>query len=218
MLIGLVLGWILDESFSDALLGALLGLGIGQALRMARMDSQAVEQQRLLEQAQVALQAVEQRLALLEASGVKAPEAREPLVSPETILDEAPAAAPELVWELPPELEPIAAAASETNRSQPADAWKPEPIARAATTTCHLRVARTSSIAPSAVPEPGCSAAIPCCGSAWCCCSSAWPFCCAMPPKAWWCRLSCVTQALRRRPWGCSGWAGGCGRATAVMR
>lgn len=132
MLIGLVLGWILDESFSDALLGALFGLGIGQALRMARMDSQAVEQQRLLEQAQVALQAVEQRLALLEASGVKAPETREPLVSPETILDEAPAAAPELVWELPPELEPIAAAATETNRSQPADAWKPEPIARQA--------------------------------------------------------------------------------------
>ncbi|MND49960.1 hypothetical protein D3C80_409140 [compost metagenome] len=132
MLIGLVLGWILDESFSDALLGALFGLGIGQALRMARMDSQAVEQQRLLEQAQVALQAVEQRLALLEASGVKAPETREPLVSPETILDEAPAAAPELVWELPPELEPIAAAATETNRSQPADAWKPEPIAHQA--------------------------------------------------------------------------------------
>jgi uncharacterized membrane protein len=127
MLIGLVLGWILDESFSDALLGALLGLGIGQALRMARMDSQAVEQQRLLEQAQVALHAVEQRLALLETSSVKAPEAREPLASPETILDEAPAAAPKLIWELPPELEPIPAAASEI-----ADAWKPEPTAREA--------------------------------------------------------------------------------------
>jgi uncharacterized membrane protein len=61
MLIGLVLGWILDESFSDALLGALLGLGIGQAIRIARLGSQANEQ-RLLEQAQVALHAVEQRL------------------------------------------------------------------------------------------------------------------------------------------------------------
>ncbi|MFL8987789.1 DUF2339 domain-containing protein [Pseudomonas sp. QLc11A] len=131
MLIGLVLGWILDESFSDALLGALLGLGIGQALRLARMDSQAVEQQRLLEQAQVALQAVEQRLALLEASGGKAPETREPLVSPETFLDEAPAAATELIWELPPELEPIQAAASEIRRPA-ADAWKPEPTAREA--------------------------------------------------------------------------------------
>ncbi|WP_085725489.1 DUF2339 domain-containing protein [Pseudomonas sp. R37(2017)] len=131
MLIGLVLGWILDESFSDALLGALLGLGLGQALRLARMDSQAIEQQRLLEQAQVALHAVEQRLALLEAAGVKAPETREPLVSPETILEEAPATAPELIWELPPELEPLPSAASEIIRPT-ADAWKAEPSAREA--------------------------------------------------------------------------------------
>ncbi len=130
MLIGLVLGWILDESFSDALLGALLGLGVGQAVRMARMDARAAEQQRLLEQAQVALQAVEQRLAVLEASGVKAPQTREPLVSPEALLDETPVAAPELIWELPPELEPIPAAASEI-----ADAWKPEPTAREAQST-----------------------------------------------------------------------------------
>ena len=44
MLIGLVLGWMLDESFSDALLGALLGLGIGQAIRIGRLGSQADEQ------------------------------------------------------------------------------------------------------------------------------------------------------------------------------
>ena len=74
MLIGLVLGWILDESFSDALLGALLGLGIGQAIRIARLGSQANEQRRLLEQAQVALHAVEQRLAVLEVTGVAASE------------------------------------------------------------------------------------------------------------------------------------------------
>ena len=131
MLIGLVLGWMLDESFSEALLGALLGLGIGQAVRIARMDIRAVEQQRLLDQAQVALQAVEQRLAVLEASGVKAPKSHEPLVSPETLLDEASAATPELVWELPPELEPIPAAASETSRPT-VDAWKPEATARQA--------------------------------------------------------------------------------------
>lgn len=130
MLIGLVLGWILDESFSDALLGALLGLGVGQAVRMARMDARAAEQQRLLEQAQVALQAVEQRLAVLEASGVEAPETLEPLVSPEALLDETPAVAPELIWELPPELEQIPAAASEV-----ADAWKPESTARDAQST-----------------------------------------------------------------------------------
>ncbi|WP_085717899.1 DUF2339 domain-containing protein [Pseudomonas sp. B28(2017)] len=131
MLTGLVLGWMLDESFSEALLGALLGLGIGQAVRIARMDIRVVAQQRLLDQAQVALQAVEQRLAALEASGVKAPESHEPLVSPEALLDEAPAATTELVWELPPELEPIAAAASEISRPA-VDAWKPETTARQA--------------------------------------------------------------------------------------
>ena len=39
MLTGLVLGWMLDESFSEALLGALLGLGIGQAIGIARLGS-----------------------------------------------------------------------------------------------------------------------------------------------------------------------------------
>ncbi|EJL92987.1 putative membrane protein [Pseudomonas sp. GM102] len=134
MLIGLLLGWLLDESFSDALLGALLGLGIGQAIRIGRLSTQTAEQRRLLDQAQVALNAVEQRLALLEVSGVKTPEASEPAASEpvpshEIILEQAPVAAPELIWELPPELEPITAAAAEASRPQ-TDAWKPEPIAR----------------------------------------------------------------------------------------
>ncbi|MDN3221310.1 DUF2339 domain-containing protein [Pseudomonas nunensis] len=140
MLIGLALGWMLDESFSDALLGALLGLGIGQAIRIGRMDKQSAEQRLLLEQAQVALNAVQQRLALLEVSGVKAPEASqpeaihpevsEPVATPEFILDEIPVQAPELIWELPPELEPITAAASEASRPLPADVWTPEPVVR----------------------------------------------------------------------------------------
>ena len=71
---GLVLGWILDESFSDALLGALLGLGIGQAIRIGRLGSQADEQRRLFEQARVRCMAVEQRLACWRCPGVKAPE------------------------------------------------------------------------------------------------------------------------------------------------
>ncbi|MCE6978031.1 DUF2339 domain-containing protein [Pseudomonas frederiksbergensis] len=135
MLIGLLLGWLLDESFSGALLGALLGLGIGQAIRISRLSTQAAEQRRLLDQAQVALNAVEQRLALLEVSGVKIPEATEPAASepvpsPEIILEQAPVATPELIWELPPELEPITAAATEASRPPPADAWKPEPVVR----------------------------------------------------------------------------------------
>ena len=130
MLIGLVPGWMLDESFSDALLGALLGLGIGQAIRIGRLDSQAAEQRLLLEKAQVALHAVEQRLALLEVSGVKWPEANELAPSADIIVDEVSAQTPELIWELPPELEPMPAAATETSPPPPVDAWKPEPGSR----------------------------------------------------------------------------------------
>ncbi|VVP37745.1 DUF2339 domain-containing protein [Pseudomonas fluorescens] len=132
MLIGLVLGWILDESFSDALLGALLGLAIGQAIRLGRLAVQADAQRRLLEQAQVALHAVEQRLAVLEVSGVKVPEASEPVISeaapaPDIVVAQTPT---ELVWELPPELEAVPAAATETRPAPSFDAWKPAPVAR----------------------------------------------------------------------------------------
>ncbi|WP_460151593.1 DUF2339 domain-containing protein [Pseudomonas sp. S2_B07] len=135
MLIGLVLGWILDESFSDALLGALLGLGIGQAIHIARLGSKAAKQHLLLEQTQVALNAVQQRLTLLEVSGVKASETGEPIASesvapPEFTLDEIPADTPELIWDLPAELEPITTAATESSQPLPADVWKPEPVAR----------------------------------------------------------------------------------------
>ena len=80
MLIGLLLGWLLDESFSDALLGALLGLAIGQAMRIARLGSQAAEQQRQLDHAKIALQGVEQRLFLLE--GAPAHSSAPPSVAP----------------------------------------------------------------------------------------------------------------------------------------
>ncbi|UVL40844.1 DUF2339 domain-containing protein [Pseudomonas sp. B21-040] len=139
MLIGLVLGWILDESFSDALLGGLLGLGIGQAIRIGRLDSQATAQRQLLAQAQVALEAVQQRLALLEVSGVQVPDTSESVANESIASEPAPTAGfsldeialhtPELIWDLPPELEPITAAATETSRALPADAWKPEPVA-----------------------------------------------------------------------------------------
>ncbi|WP_419712444.1 DUF2339 domain-containing protein [Pseudomonas sp. NFX224] len=122
MLIGLVLGWILDESFSDALPGALLGLAIGQAIRIGKLASQADEQRRLLEQAQVALHGVELRLAVLEPTVFTAPETREPDISesvaaPEINIAQSFVETPELIWELPPELAPV-------------DAWKPEPVTR----------------------------------------------------------------------------------------
>ena len=103
MLIGLVLGWLLDESLSDAFVGALMGLGIGQALKLRQLAGQAVEQQRQLQLAQVALGAVEQRLAFLEAGGERVAPVAEPQIVASTSTEPA---APELVWELPPELEP----------------------------------------------------------------------------------------------------------------
>ncbi|WP_347903337.1 DUF2339 domain-containing protein [Pseudomonas purpurea] len=135
MLMGLVLGWVLDESFSDALIGALMGLGIGQTIALGRLNAQAAEQSRLLQLAQTALGAVEQRLALLERSGghvaptTEPITASEPLLAPDIIFDEAPEpesaplpAAQELVWELPPEFEPVQASIT-----PPVDLWAPQP-------------------------------------------------------------------------------------------
>jgi uncharacterized membrane protein len=135
MLIGLVLGWILDESFSDALLGALLGLVIGQVIRIRQLASQTHEQRRLLEQAQVALNGVEQRLALLEGTGDAAPgpsdsESTETAPVPDIVVAQVPSQAPELVWELPAEFEPVTTASIETSRPLPVDAWKPQPAPR----------------------------------------------------------------------------------------
>jgi uncharacterized membrane protein len=130
MLVGLVLGWILDESFSDALLGALLGLGIGQAVHIGRLGSQAIEQRRLLEQAQLALRAVEQRLALLEGPGIKVPEASAAAPVADIAVTQAPVETPELIWELPPDLETATAAATQSSYTQPFDAWKPAPADR----------------------------------------------------------------------------------------
>ncbi|VVN75740.1 DUF2339 domain-containing protein [Pseudomonas fluorescens] len=145
MLTGLVLGWMLDETFSDALLGALIGVGVGQAIRLAGLSSQAAQQSQQLELAQKALAAVEQRLALLEASGIRAAEptaaseAAQPYSPPEVVLSEAPEsipaplrADPELVWDWPAELEREQYAAAPQSSKPPAvDAWKPEPAASA---------------------------------------------------------------------------------------
>ena len=104
MLIGLALGWTLDESFGDAGIGALLGLGIGQAIRLSMLSSQADQQARQLEAAQKALSAVEQRLAQLERPARQPDPTPAPPVFVETPVAEAPQTAPppkavELVWE-----------------------------------------------------------------------------------------------------------------------
>ncbi|MBV4480115.1 DUF2339 domain-containing protein [Pseudomonas khavaziana] len=125
MLIGLVLGWALDESFSDAGIGALFGLGIGQALRLSQLSAQAQQQASQLETTQKALIALGERLRQLE---VPTPTSN---VAAQTPLPEpAPVAKPsELVWDLPAELTPVAMIA-EPSRPLPDDAWAPNATPR----------------------------------------------------------------------------------------
>nr|BFD39139.1 DUF2339 domain-containing protein [Pseudomonas sp. FFPRI_1] len=148
MVLGVVLGWIVDESFGDALIGAFVGLAIGLALRLGTVQRQVAGQQRELEQAKVALSTLGQRLAQLEAAGpppaepmpepqaaashAPAPEpasafspAAESAPLPEFILDEvqpvAPApAAVELVWELPAAVRP----ATDSSQPLPDSVWQ----------------------------------------------------------------------------------------------
>ncbi|WP_053148614.1 DUF2339 domain-containing protein [Pseudomonas sp. P97.38] len=135
-LLGLALGWVVDESFADALIGALLGLGIAQGFRLSRLAAQAAEQQNLLRKTQQALDTLEQRLALFEHN--RAPVPSEPAAAParEIIVARVPEpevkAEPELVWELPADLEPISAPAMAAEASQPLpdDVWTPAPVSR----------------------------------------------------------------------------------------
>ncbi|TFY89778.1 DUF2339 domain-containing protein [Pseudomonas kairouanensis] len=129
MLIGLALGWTLDESFSDAGIGALLGLGLGQAIRLSQLSAQADKQARQLETTQKALIALGDRLQQLE---VPAPISSVIVESP--IAEPTPVAkAPDLVWELPADLAPIAMVAepSQPPPKAPAPPRGPNLIERA---------------------------------------------------------------------------------------
>lgn len=127
MLIGLALGWTLDESFGDAGIGALLGLGVGQAIRLSMLASRTDEQGRQLETAQKALTALEQRLAQMEKPAPEpAPLAHSVLVESPVAESAPPAKAPELIWELPAELAPTPVAiVAEPSQALPADVWTP---------------------------------------------------------------------------------------------
>ncbi|MEF9672453.1 hypothetical protein QNM99_09590 [Pseudomonas sp. PCH446] len=74
MLVGLALGWLVDSAFTDALLGALLGLGIGQSFRLMSLGRRAAEQVVELEQARKALATVELRVRQLEIASGRTPE------------------------------------------------------------------------------------------------------------------------------------------------
>jgi len=152
MLVGLALGWLVDSVFTDALIGALLGLGIGQSFRLMSLGRRAAEQVVELEQARKALATIELRVRQLEITSGRAPEPsvaalvteatpEAPEQAPQAVAEQAPAeqphapipealrAVPELVWELPVELQE---SARETPRSEnvhpEVDAWAPEPV------------------------------------------------------------------------------------------
>ncbi|MGN8275433.1 DUF2339 domain-containing protein [Pseudomonas sp. SMN5] len=136
-LLGLALGWVVDESPADALIGALVGLGIAQVFRIRYLGSEAARQQVLLQAAQQELVTLEARLAVLERGTLYAPhepapapqaaasQAHEPAVRPEP----EPEPEPELVWELPPDLGPIPARATHASQPLPDDVWTPAPAA-----------------------------------------------------------------------------------------
>ncbi|UZE24171.1 DUF2339 domain-containing protein [Pseudomonas sp. B21-056] len=135
-LLGLAIGWVVDESFADALIGALSGLGIALVLRLRRLGAQAGKQQSLLEAAQQSLLTLEARLAVLERGTVSAPGA--PVPAPEIVVAQAPQpevrseaepeSEPELVWELPPDLAPTPAMATQASQPLPDDIWTPAPV------------------------------------------------------------------------------------------
>jgi uncharacterized membrane protein len=81
LLVGLVLGGVWDESVLGAIVGALAGLGLGQAIRMAALNRQLVQ--------------IQQRLALLEPQHEPTQQAPQQPAPP---VAEPPA---ELTWDLP---------------------------------------------------------------------------------------------------------------------
>ncbi|ROM77502.1 hypothetical protein BK654_11875 [Pseudomonas brassicacearum] len=132
-LLGLALGWVVDESFADALIGALVGLGIAQTFRLSRLGAQATKQQSLLQEAQQDLITLQARLSVLERSNAPAPS--DPAPAPEIVVAQAPKpkpearTEPELVWELPSDLEPISAMATQASQPLPDEVWSSAPIA-----------------------------------------------------------------------------------------
>src|SRR3990167_3581479 len=117
MLVGLVLGALVAESPTGAVLGGLVGLGMAQALKLRGLQAQNAELAKQLksfaERFEQGTQAIHERLLKVEAPSAAADESL-----PAT----APAAEAELTWELPPEI--LAQAEAESARpSGSGDAW-----------------------------------------------------------------------------------------------
>ena len=131
MLIGLVLGAAWDESITDGLVGAGLGLLFGQALALHGLQRQNAALRRQLEQFaerfDAGTEALYQRLLRLEQGGAVAPvppaEPAEPVVAPEAVAEPGP----ELEWEIELPEAPAAASAAPDWSLQPQEP-PPAPI------------------------------------------------------------------------------------------
>lgn len=133
MLVGLVLGALAGESLTAALLGGLIGLGLGQALRLQQLGADNArlreELKAFAERFERGTSAVVERLARLEGSQPPAtePEPERPDAASAAVAPSEPQASEEvddeLVWELPEPLEQAPQMAADAPRTTP------EPVA-----------------------------------------------------------------------------------------
>jgi uncharacterized membrane protein len=105
MLVGLVLGALVAESPTGAVLGGLVGLGIAQALTLRGLQAQnaelAKQLKRFAERFEQGTQAIHERLLKIEPQPAVADELPPAEMAPAVFV---PSAEPELSWELPPEI------------------------------------------------------------------------------------------------------------------
>ncbi|MBD9426474.1 DUF2339 domain-containing protein [Pseudomonas sp. PDM15] len=138
MLVGLVLGALAGESITSALLGGLLGLGLGQALRLQQLAADNARLRKELkgfaERFEHGTTALYERLVKLESAppgAAATPLAEQPVPAEPVAAAPLPEAAPmaasesesessELVWELPEQLSPEPQVGAEASRSAPA--------------------------------------------------------------------------------------------------
>jgi uncharacterized membrane protein len=140
MLVGLVLGAGVSESVTGALLGGLIGLGLGQALRLQGLETRNAQLTAQLkdfaERFDRGTRAMHERLVKVEQGERAEPQPApvEPVASPAPELPPEPAvveeAQPELDWtlpelEIPPAEQPVPLAAQVVHEPQPGPQQSP---------------------------------------------------------------------------------------------
>ncbi|MDH1067735.1 DUF2339 domain-containing protein, partial [Pseudomonas sp. GD03985] len=143
MLVGLVLGALVGESVTSALLGGLIGLGLGQALRLQQLAAENAGLRRELkgfaERFEHGTTALYERLVKLESG------------RPATAAPPAPEAPP-VAEAVPPELEPEIAPAPE---SMPDElVWELPELQQATPAPASIEAAPPAAHVPTPPPTP----------------------------------------------------------------